>query len=93
MSYQVWTKDEYTGWTRKDCDDLVVARDEVLAALKKGLEPLLTVEVPFNVSIEIKEAKVSEVIKVEARRDKDPGTEGKSKVRPGDTPAVPELNP
>ena len=78
--YQVWTKDEFEGWKRKDCDDLAVAQAELLAALKRGAEPLLTIEVPFDVNIKIKEDKIGEVPKGKAKSDKGPGVEGKGEV-------------
>ena len=56
MGYQVWTKDEYEAWKRTDCEDLPAAQVQILAALKAGREPLLTVEIPFEVKVEIKEA-------------------------------------
>ena len=93
MSYQVWTKDEFEGWKRKDCEDLLAAQVEIMAALKRGAEPLLTLEVPFDVNIKIKEGKVSEVSKSKARPGKGAGAEGEGEVRPGDTDPVPELNP
>lgn len=56
--YQVWTKgDEYQGWARKDCPELQAALDEVLVAIKAGKEPLLTVEVMYEVGINVKEGK------------------------------------
>lgn len=80
MGYQVWTKDEFTGWGRKDCEDLAAAQVELLAALKRGAEPLLTVEVPFDVNIKIKEVKESEAGKDKTKPDKGPGAESKGKV-------------
>jgi len=80
MSYQVWTKSEFEGWQRKDCEDLEAAQVELLAALKRGAEPLLTVEVPFGVNIEIKEGKLSEAHTRKARPGKDTGAEGEGEV-------------
>ena len=80
MSYQVWTKDEFEGWKRKDCEDLAAAQAELFAALKRGAEPLLTVEVPFDVNIKIKEDKIGEVPKSKAKPGESPGAEGKGKV-------------
>lgn len=91
MSYQVWTNVEFEGWKRKDCESLIEAQGELLAALKRGAEPLLTVEVPFDVNIKIKEDKIGEVTKSKAKPDKGPGAESKGEVRPGDTTAVSEL--
>ena len=92
MSYQVWTKDEFEGWKRKDCTDLAAAQGEIMVALKRGAEPLLTMEVPFSVSIEIKEVKTGEVNTGTAKPGEGPGVEGEGEVRRGDTPAVSELN-
>jgi len=78
--YQVWTKDDYEGWKRKDCEDLAAAQGELLAALKAGKEPLLTVEIPFGVNIEIKEGKVSEAAQGEAEPGEGPGVKGKGEV-------------
>lgn len=59
MNYQVWTKgDEYSGWSKKDCADLPAALGEVLLAIRAGKEPLLTVEVQFQVKILAKEEPV-----------------------------------
>ena len=55
MKYQVWTKGDYEGWLRKDCQELVEVQVEVLAALKRGLEPLITQELAYQVEISIKE--------------------------------------
>ena len=70
MRYQVWTKDDYQAWQIKDCLDLAAAQTEILGALKKGKEPLLTVAVPFGVSIIIEEGKVGEVTESQAEPDK-----------------------
>lgn len=60
MPYQVWTKDEYERWLRVDCEDAVTAKGEIFAAFKKGALPLLTIEVPYQVNIDIEEGKVIE---------------------------------
>lgn len=92
--YQVWTKTDYEGsWQRKDCGDLATAQQELFAALKRGAEPLLTVEVPFNVNIEIKEVETVEATKAETEPGEGARVKSKGKIRPGDTPAVSELNP
>ena len=75
--YQVWTKDEFEGWKRKDCEDLAAAQAELFAALKRGAEPLLTVEVPFDVNIKIKEVPTEE--KKSAKERYAEGVKGVSK--------------
>ena len=92
MLYQVWTKDEFEGWKRKDCEDLATVQQEIYFALKRGAEPLLTVEIPFDVNIKIKEDKISEVPKAQAKPDKSTGGESKGKVRPGAPGPVSELD-
>lgn len=92
MGYQVWTKEEFAGWTRKDCESLPDAQAELLAALKRGAEPLLTVEVPFDVNIKIKEGKPVEIGKVETKPGEGAGAAGKGTVRRGDTSSVPKLD-
>jgi len=91
MDYQVWTKDEFEGWKKVDCGDLPAAQRELLKALTSGQEPLLTVEVPYDFNVNIKEGEIGAVKKSKAKPDKGPGDESKGKVRPGDTPAVSEL--
>ena len=91
MDYQVWTHDEYEGWKKVDCGDLPAAQREILKALTSGKEPLLTVEVPYDFNVKIKEDKIGEITESKAKPDKGPGTEGEGEVRPGDTPAVSEL--
>ena len=92
MDYQVWIKDEYGDtWTKVDCGDLPAAKREIDIAYREGKAPLLTIEVPYELSIKIGEAS-SEVKKSTTRPDKMAGPESESEVRPGDTPAVQKLN-
>lgn len=57
MEYQVWTKDEFSeGYTKVDCGDLDAAKREIDKAVRVGAEPILTVEVPYKLSIKIEEA-------------------------------------
>jgi len=87
MNYQVWTKgDEYSGWSRKDCGDLPAALREVLAAIKRGQEPLLTVEVTYEISLNIKEERI-EAAQSETELDKVAGGKSHGKVRRGDEAA------
>jgi len=69
--YYVWTKgDEYSGWSKKDCPDLEKALAEIMATIRIGKEPLLTVEVRYEVDIKVKEGQDSEAAKSEAKPDK-----------------------
>lgn len=92
MEYQVWTKDEYTGWDKKDCGDLAAAQREILEAMKQGKEPLLTVEVPYNFNIKIMEGSIGEVKKGKTKPGKGPGVEGDGQVRRGDEADTQGLN-
>jgi len=54
MDYQVWIKDEFGDtYTKVDCGDLGAAKREVDKAYKAGAEPLLTIEVPYSLSIKV----------------------------------------
>jgi len=54
MDYQVWIKDEFGDtFTKVDCGDLVAAKREVDQAVRKGGEPILTVEVPYSLAIKV----------------------------------------
>ena len=54
MDYQVWIKDEFGDtYTKVDCGDLIAAKREVDMAVRAGAEPLLTVEVPYSLSIKV----------------------------------------
>ena len=77
MPYQVWSQDEYKAWQKKDCGDLSTAQLEILGALKKGKEPLLTVAVPFSVNVIIEEGKAGETTENKTQSDQGP-------VAPGD---------
>ena len=93
MEYQVWTYDEYEGWQKKDCGDLSAAQREIMLALKTGKEPLLTVAVPFDVNVKIKEEMIGEVPKGKAKPDKVAGGEGDRQVRRGDEEDTKSLDP
>lgn len=91
--YQVWTKEEYAeGWSKVDCGDLQAVQREILKAVKDGKDPLITMEIPFDISIKIKEAEIGKVKESKARRGKGPGPEGEGEVRPGADEPVPELD-
>jgi len=54
MDYQVWTKDEFgETYTKVKCGDLAAARREVDKAVRAGVEPILTVEVPYSLAIKV----------------------------------------
>ena len=54
MDYQVWSKDEFGDtYTKVDCGDLDAARREIDAAVRKGGEPILTIEVPYELNIKV----------------------------------------
>ena len=56
MDYQVWTKDEYGDiYTKVDCGDLAAARRELDKAVRAGREPILTQELPYELSIKVGE--------------------------------------
>ena len=68
MDYQVWVKDEYEDkYTKVDCGDIEAAKRELVNAARKGQEPILTVEVPFELLLKVGE----------------PGTEPKKKPAAG----------
>lgn len=92
MNYQVWTKDEYEGWKKVDCEDKEAAMGAIDLALRAGMEPLLTVEIPYRVSIQLEEENIGEVKKSETKPDKDPRGKGDRQVRRGDQKATPGLD-
>lgn len=56
MEYQVWTKDEYQEqYTKVDCADLPAARLQIDKDVRAGREPMLTVQVPYEIGIKIGE--------------------------------------
>lgn len=92
MNYQVWIKDEFgESYTKVDCGDLPAAKREVDKAVRTGGEPILTVEVPYELSIKTGEAG-SETKARKPKPGKDTGPESESPVRPGDTEPVQELD-
>jgi len=92
MDYQVWIKDEFGDtYTKVDCGDLAAAKREIDSAVRSGGKPILTVEVPYELSIKTGEVG-SETTKSKAKQSKDPGAEGESEVRPGDLGAVSKLD-
>lgn len=56
MDYQVWTKEEYGDtFTKVDCGDLTAAKRELDKAVRLGREPILTVEVPYSLTIKVED--------------------------------------
>ena len=54
MDYQVWTKEEYEELYKLTvCGDLSAARRMIDTAVRAGLKPMLTVEVPYELSIKV----------------------------------------
>ena len=92
MDYQVWTKDEYTGWEKVDCGDAAAVQREIEKAIRAGLEPLVTVEVPYDLNIKLKEALIGEVKKSKPKPGEGPGAEGDSEVRRGDEGAAEKVD-
>lgn len=56
MDYQVWIKDlTYDMYIKVDCGDLAAAKRLIDEAVRKGGEPILTVEVPYSLAIKVEE--------------------------------------
>ena len=92
MDYQVWIKEEFDErYTKVDCGDLPAAKREIDKAVRAGREPILTLAIPYELSIKTGEAG-SEVKKSKPKPDKGPRAEGESEVRPGDAEPVQELD-
>lgn len=54
MDYQVWIKDEYEQkYAKVDCGDLLAAKRVIDEAVRAGGEPILTVEVPYSLAIQV----------------------------------------
>ena len=92
MEYQVWVKEEYGElWKKVACSDIPTVKRELDKAVRAGQEPLVTVEVPYELSIKLSEVG-SEVKKSEAKPDKGPRSASDSKVRRGDEAAAEGLD-
>ena len=96
MDYQVWIKDEFGDqYTKVDCGDLAAAKREVDAAVRKGGEPILTVEVPYSLAIKVEAvgtekphhketvAETEKRLKEETKSEADQG-----KAEPGKSPGA-----
>lgn len=80
MEYQVWTKDEtYEVWNKVECGDREAALREIEKAVRAGGEPILTVLIPYEFGISIKEVD-SEAKKSKTKPGEGPGSEGDSQV-------------
>jgi len=91
MNYQVWTKDEYgETYTKVECGDMEAVKRELENSLKRGNEPVLTMEVPYTMNIKIMEVG-SEAIKSKAKPDKGTRDPSDGKVRRGDEGAAQEV--
>ena len=92
MDYQVWTKEDFGDTYKKvDCGDLGAVKRELDRAVRDGKEPLLTIEVPYELSIKIQEVG-SEAKKGKTKPDKGAGAESDSEVRRGDETVTPGLD-
>lgn len=93
MNYQVWSKEEYGElWKKVDCEDIAAAKGEIDKAVRAGGEPILTVEVPYELNIKVSEVG-SEVKKGKAKPDKGTRATGDGDIRRGDEGDTPEVNP
>lgn len=87
--YHVWTKgDEYSGWQKKDFPAEPAALAEVLAAVRKGMDPLLTQSVPYEVVILRKEESPGEIAQGQAQPNQGAGAASDGEVRRGDAKAA-----
>lgn len=92
MDYQVWTKNEYgEEWTKVVCGDLTAVRREIDKAVRAGGEPMLTVEVPYELSIKVSEVG-SEVKESKTERHRGPGAKSEGEVRRGDAETTGEVD-
>ena len=79
MYYQVWTKEEFgETYTKVDCGDLPAAKREIDAAYKAGKDPILTVEVPYQLAFKVEEPGSGK----SQRKDNDKKLETKEKEEP-----------
>jgi len=54
MDYQVWIKEEFGDtYTKVDCGDILAAKRVIDEAVRTGGDPILTVEVPYSMSIKV----------------------------------------
>ena len=56
MDYQIWSPEDYSdNWRRQDAEGLAAAERVIRSELQLGHEPVLTVEVPFQVQLKVGE--------------------------------------
>jgi len=80
MKYQVWTKESYEEtWRKVDCTDREAALVAIDKVVRAGINPMLTIEVPFELSIKVKEVPV-EITESETKPDQDSAGQGDGKV-------------
>ena len=92
MNHQVWIKDEFgEKYTRVDCGDIAAAKREIDKGIRMGMDPILTQEIPYELSIKFVEVKV-ETKKDKAELDKGARAESNSEVRRGDETAAEGLD-
>lgn len=73
MDYTIWTKEEFGDtWKRQDAGDEQAAKRIILEEMKQGREPVLTVEIPFNLKLEVG-GPGAEVKKPRGKRDSPAG--------------------
>ena len=93
MDYQVWIKDEtYQLFDKVDCGDKEAAMWEIDKAVRSGQEPLLTLSIPYKLSIKLEEDKIGEVQKSKTKPDQSARGKGDSEVRRGDEADTPGLD-
>lgn len=92
MNYQLWTKNEYEGWSKVDCEDVPAVHREIEKAIRAGKEPLVTMEVSYDINIKLKEVLNGEIKKSKAKPGESTIGESDRKVRRTDEPAIEELD-
>lgn len=84
MQYQVWTKEDYGDvYKRTDCPNLDTVMAAIDKAVRTGGQPLVTVEVPYEVEIKIAEV-TSEITEGKAKPDKSARGASDGEIRRGD---------
>lgn len=75
-----------------ECGDIPAVQREILAKIKEGKTPRVFVEIPFDVSVKVKEDKIGEAPKSKTKPDKVARSESDSEVRRGDEEPPPGLD-
>jgi hypothetical protein len=89
MKYQVWVLSSSDWWKRTDHVDLAAVRAEVFQALKAGLAPLVTQEIPYQVDINFSEEAKIEAPQSETEHNSGPADPGDGAIRRGDATVTP----